>query len=213
MSDIKAAVNGNTVITGEVRLSYVHLLEPSDNFDSGKLRYSVRVLVSKDDTDTLEAIKQAKESVIRAGLEKHWGGSLPKKIADTMVDSDVAEDQKGEVYAEKDPEEANHFAIPAWNANAVEVVNAGMRPANEDEIYSGVYARVALRPWLWNSNGRKGISYSLEAVQIIRDGERLGGAGKTKATSVFSAVAGEGFGAIASDNNTNDDDDLSSLLG
>mgnify|MGYP001940941596 FL=1 len=211
MSDIKAALNGNTVITGEVRLSFVHLLEPADPFNTGKPQYSARILIPKDATDTFEALKTAKENVIRAGKDKYWGGAIPKKITDSMVDSDVDTDMQDEIYADKSPEEKGHFAIAAKNANAIEVVNAGMRPASEDEVYSGVYARVALRPWIWGNNGKKGISYTLEAVQIIRDGERLGGAGKTKASSVFSAVAGAGFGAIASD--SKDDDDLSSLLG
>lgn len=211
MSDIKASLNGNIVITGEVRLSFVHLLEPADPFNSGKLHYSARVLIPKDATDTLEALKTAKANAIKAGKDKYWGGAIPKKIMDSMVDSDVDETQDGVIYAEKSPEEAGHFAIAAKNPDEIEVVNAGMRPASDDEVYSGVYARVALRPWIWGNNGKKGISYALEAVQIIRDGERLGGAGKTKASSVFSSVAGEGFGAITSD--ASDDDDLSSLLG
>lgn len=212
MSDIKAAINGNTVITGEVRLSYVSLLEPSDPFNTGKLQYSARVLIPKDATDTIEALKTVKANVIKTGKDKYWGGAIPKKVTDSMVDCDVDTNQQDEIYSDKSPEEKNHFAIAAKNTDAIEIVNAGMRPASDDEVYSGVYARVALRPWIWGNNGKKGISYTLEAVQIIRDGERLGGTGKTKASSVFSAVAGEGFGAIAS-NDSDDNDDLSSLLG
>jgi hypothetical protein len=52
------------------------------------------------------------------------------------------------------------------------------------EIYSGVYARVSLSFYAFNSNGNKGIACGLQNIQKVRDGESLGG--RTKAEDDFN---------------------------
>lgn len=44
------------------------------------------------------------------------------------------------------------------------------------EIYGGVYARVSMHAYYYNSQGNLGIGLSLNSVQKIKDGEQLGGA-------------------------------------
>ena len=45
----------------------------------------------------------------------------------------------------------------------------------EDEVYSGVYARVSLNAYAYNTAGNKGISCGLNNVQIVAQGDYLGG--------------------------------------
>lgn len=45
----------------------------------------------------------------------------------------------------------------------------------EEEIYSGVYAQVALSVFAYNFNGKKGVGFGLNGVRKVKDGDRLGG--------------------------------------
>ena len=58
-----------------------------------------------------------------------------------------------------------------------------------DEIYSGIFGRVSLNFYAFNSNGNRGIAVSLANVMKVKDGPRLGG----------HASAAEDFGEFAED--------------
>lgn len=45
---------------------------------------------------------------------------------------------------------------------------------SRSEVYSGVYARVSINFYAFNSNGNRGIACGLGNIQKIRDGEPLG---------------------------------------
>jgi hypothetical protein len=53
-------------------------------------------------------------------------------------------------------------------------------------VYSGVYARVSINFYAFNSNGNKGIACGLGNIQKVRDGEPLGG--KSKAEDDFDEL-------------------------
>jgi len=50
--------DGVTLITGEVRLSYCHLLEPVVINGQGAPKYSVSVIIPKSDKETLNMFKE-----------------------------------------------------------------------------------------------------------------------------------------------------------
>lgn len=66
----------------------------------------------------------------------------------------------------------------------------------EEEIYSGVYAQVALSVFAYNFNGKKGVGFGLNGIRKVKDGERLGGV----------HVSADDFGDDLGD--LDDDDDL-----
>ena len=70
----------------------------------------------------------------------------------------------------------------------------------EARVFSGCWCRFLLRAFQWRGEG---VSFSLEAVQLVREDERLGG-GAVPAKSVFQPVATEEMGS---------DDPLGKLLG
>ena len=74
----------------------------------------------------------------------------------------------------------------AANSNtAPGVVDSNREPIYDtSEIYSGVYARVSLSFYAFNSNGNRGIACALQNIQKVRDGEALGG--KSKAEDDFN---------------------------
>ena len=58
---------------------------------------------------------------------------------------------------------------------------------DEEVFFSGCYAIASLRPFAWEHPvGGKGVSLSLNHVQLIKTGERLGG-GRSKPSDEFEA--------------------------
>ena len=75
----------------------------------------------------------------------------------------------------------------ASSKQAPQVVDAGVNPIlDQTEVYSGMYARVSVNFFAYNSNGRKGIGCGLNNVQKLADGEPLGG----------RSTAAEDFGPV-----------------
>ena len=178
------------VVTGKVRLNFPVLFTPKkpENSSSPDKYYSVQILIPKSDTDTMNRLKAAIEETKNIGLAKKWGGVMPLNIPTPIHDGDGTKPVAGTEYG---PECKGHYVI---NAKANEgrmpdVVDAQLNPIlNQSEIYSGVYGRVLLNFFPYNSNGRKGISVGFSNVQKLADGEVIGGAAPKKSADVFGEV-------------------------
>ena len=57
---------------------------------------------------------------------------------------------------------------------------------NRSEVYSGVYARVSINFYAFNSNGNKGVACGLGNIQKVRDGQPLGN--RSTAEDDFGAI-------------------------
>ena len=172
------------VITGIVRLSYANVWEPK-SVNGGKEKYSVSIIIPKEDTKALDEIKKAIDAAIEEGKGK-FGGKIPNKasLKTPLRDGDIdrAED---EAYK-------NSYFINANSLTPPQVVDKNVKPILEhSEIYSGVYARVSINFYAFNSNGNKGIACGLGNIQKIRDGEPLGG--RVSAEDEFTTEADEDF--------------------
>ena len=70
--------NKTKVITGvNTRLSYFHGWEPV-SINGGAEKYSVSVLIPKDDKETIDAVNAAIDAAIEEGIAK-FGGKKPNK--------------------------------------------------------------------------------------------------------------------------------------
>ena len=158
------------VVTGRVRLSYVNLFEPRASGDNDKPKYSVLLLIPKTDKVTLGKIEAATKAAAQNGMHSKFGGSIPKNLATTLHDGDEESD------LEKNPEAAGMMTMSVSSATKPGVVDI-----HKDEIfdstavYSGCYARVSLNAFPYNFNGKKGVSFALNHVQKLADGENLSG--------------------------------------
>lgn len=177
-------VNRTKVITGKnTRLSYFHGWEPV-SINNGPEKYSVSVLIPKDDTETVDAINKAIDVAIEEGIEK-FGGKKPNKatIKLPLRDGDVERDD--EAYK-------GHWFINANSTTAPQIVDKAVKLIlDRDEVYSGCYARVSLSFYAFNSNGNKGVACGLGNIQKIRDGESLGG--RSSAADDFSTEVADDF--------------------
>lgn len=168
--------NRTKVITGKnTRLSYFHGWEPV-SINSSPERYSVSVLIPKDDTETVNAINNAVNTAIEEGIGK-FGGKKPNKASLKLPLRDGDTERNDEAYA-------GHWFINANSRTAPQIVDKAVKPIlDRDEVYSGCYARVSLNFYAFNSNGNKGIACGLGNIQKIKDGEPLGG--RSSATDDF----------------------------
>ena len=179
-----ANVNRTKVITGKnTRLSYFHGWEPT-SINGGPERYSVSVLIPKDDKETVKAINDAVDAAIEEGIAK-FGGKKPNKAAIKLPLRDGDTEREDEAYA-------GHWFINANSKTAPQIVDKAVKPIlDRDEVYSGCYARVSLNFYAFNSNGNKGIACGLGNIQKIRDGESLGG--RSSAADDFSIEEDDDF--------------------
>jgi len=81
----------------------------------------------------------------------------------------------GDIDRPDDEAYANSYFVNANSTTAPQIVNRQLEPIlDRSEVYSGVYARVSIKFYAFNSNGNKGIACGLGNIQKIRDGEPLG---------------------------------------
>lgn len=182
------ALTNRDVTTGEARLSYVHLFTPykrdlRDPQENAK--YSTTVLIPKTDTKTKAALDAAINAAAQFGASKAFGGSIPPVLANPLHDGDGVRPTDGMPYG---PECKGHWVFTASTKNRPDVIGLDRQPIlNESEIYSGVYAYVAVSFFPYNNKGRKGVGCSLNAVMKSRDGEPLGY--KITAEEAFAGIA------------------------
>lgn len=171
------------VITGTVRLSYANVWEPK-SINGGAEKYSVSLIIPKSDTKTIAAINAAVDAAIEEGISK-FGGKKPNKasIKLPLRDGDVERDD--EAYH-------NCYFVNANSTTAPQLVDQQVNPIfDRSEVYSGVYGRVSLSFYAFNSNGNKGVACGLGNIQKVKDGEPLGG--RTNAADDFGTLADDDF--------------------
>lgn len=180
------------VITGKVRLSYAHLFRPA-SINGGEEKYSVSLLIPKEDTKTVEKIQAAVEEAVQEGKTTKWGGKVPPNCKRPLRDGDT-ERPDDEAYA-------GHYFINA---------NAKLKPGiskpvgrnsdgttkfqeitDETEVYSGCYARASITLYPFDANGNRGVACGLNNVVKVQDGEPLAGR-----ASLEADFADEDFGDL-----------------
>ena len=180
--------NPTKVITGiNTRWSYANVWDPKA-IDGCKPKYSVSLIIPKDDTATIDKIKAAIQAAYEEGQSKLKGNgkSVPPlaAIKNPLRDGDI-EKPDDEAYA-------GCYFVNANSSTAPGVVDADRQPIIErSEVYSGVYGRASINFYAFNVNGNKGIACGLNNLQKIRDGEPLGG--KASAESDFATDDDDDF--------------------
>ena len=159
-------IQSTKVVTGVVRLSYAHVWEPK-SINGSEPKYSVSILIPKTDKETLSKIKAAVDAAKEEGKSK-WKGKIPANLKMPVRDGDT-EREDDEVYE-------GHYFINANSSKAPQIVDLYRNPiTDEDQLYSGCYARVSVNFYPFDVNGNKGIACGLNNIQKVKDGERLGG--------------------------------------
>lgn len=170
----------NRIITGKCRASYLNVITPRAGQNGGAPKYSVALLIPKDDKATLSAIEKAVKAahqMDKEGKNKLKGIKTPK-IA--LHDGDGEKVNGGE-YG---PECAGHMVLNCSALTKPGLVGKGnvLLPEPE-EWYSGIYVKADVTFAAYDSTGNKGIGCFLNHLKKVSEGEALSGAGS--ATEAF----------------------------
>lgn len=175
------------VITPEFRVSFPALFTPK-GFEQQEPKYSLVMLFDKK-TNIKKATTNKKgeplsvslwDAAQNAATEK-WGADKakwPKNLKMPFRDGSERADTPG--YD-------NTIFITSSNKNQPGLVDQSRQPIlNEKDFYAGCYARAELIAFAYDKAGNKGVSFSLQNVQKLRDGEPF--SGRKAAEDVFDAV-------------------------
>lgn len=154
------------VVTGKVRFSYLNAFEPRA-VEGGTPKYSVSLIIPKNDKKTLNEIKAAIETAKKEGAAK-FGGKVPPNLKTPLRDGDVERPD--------DPVYADSYFINANSTRPPGIVDENLKPLiSEFDLYSGCYGRAAIVFYPYNTSGNRGIACGLQNLQKLEDGEPLGG--------------------------------------
>lgn len=181
------------VLTGEVRLSFVNLTSPRAAQPGAEPKYGVTLLIPKTDTATIANISTSMKAAYDDGVSKKWGGAHPQP-KNILHDGDGLR-PSGLPFGE---ECKGCWVIKASTKNKPQVVgidnlNCELAPS---DIYSGMYARVTINFFPYDTAGSKGVGCCLGNVLKTRDGEAL--AGGASAASDFEGL-GQSFATAFSE--------------
>ena len=181
--------NKTKVTTRKVRFCYANVFEPVAVNEGDIPKYSVCLIIPKNDEATLSAIESAVKAAIELGKSKltDRNGRVPSNIKLPLRD--------GDIDRQDDPAFENAYFLNANTMRKPAIVDGSLNPIMErDEFYSGCYGRASVNFYAYNSNGNKGIACGLGNLQKLADGEPLAG----------GSTAEEDFGG----SNSYEDDDM-----
>lgn len=174
------------VITGLVRFSYVNIFNSRSFSADQDAKYSICLLIPKDDKATIKKIKAAIDEAIQDGIASKWDGKKPAKLKLPLRDGD-------EERAEEAPEYEGMFFLNANSTQKPGIVDGDLNEIlDPNEVYSGCWGRASINFYPFNSKGNKGVGVGLNNIQKLKDADRLGAA-RASAEDDFSEDDEEEF--------------------
>lgn len=174
-----AQKNYYDVKTPEFRVSFPHLFEPS-KFE-GEEQGSYSLVMAFDNAADLKPLREA----CRKAIADVWPKGAPTNLRSPLCDGNEKAESWGENFR-------NTIYARAKSKRRPPVVDARGLPVDDPEaVYPGCYARAVVTPFVYDRAGNRGVGLQLAALQILRDGERLGGdGGGSRALAMLGAVDG-----------------------
>lgn len=150
-----------------VRFSYAHVFEPTSMEEGQKPKYSVSILIPKENKKTLAMIQKAFEAAKIQGKEI-WGGKIPTSFKHQLL-------RDGDEDRPDDPVYQGHYYVNAKSISKPTVINTeGAKLTTDEEFYSGCYGCVSFNVYPYVT-GSKGVAAGLGNILKVKDGEKLSG--------------------------------------
>lgn len=171
----------NAVTTPMFRVSFPNLFKARKNDLNGKDEYSVMALFDlKADLSKLKAAAQA-------AAVKKWGDKIPANLKSPFRDQ--GEKEKDGKMPEGLVKGAMFLTLKS--SNRPTIVDQNLQEILESsKVYAGCYARASVAAFAYDQKGNRGVSFGLNHVQLMKDGDPLGN--RVKVEDAFEAVATEG---------------------
>lgn len=178
MSTTTAQLTPTKAVLRNVRFSYAHVWEPSAIGEGTDKKYSVSLIISKDNVEAKKLIDAAIEHLQNEVKAKNKG-KLPPKFKLPLRDGDE-ERPEDDAYA-------NSWFVNASSKTKPGVVNKAKEPiTDQDKFYSGCYGHASVNFYAFDVNGNKGIACGLNNLMKTREGDAL--AGKASAEQDFADI-------------------------
>lgn len=158
-------------------LSFPSLFQPKPRADGGDPVYSAVIIFSPAQQQNA-AYKALQDACISAAKEE-WGDRVNlKELKMPFRDA-------GEKAGQWGGFEVGHTFLSPWSKSRPGIVNSQRQDVLlPEEVWGGQLVRMNVSPFAWMNSGRKGVSFGLNHVQIVRtDTPRLDGRGS--ASSAF----------------------------
>lgn len=170
------------VTTPEFRVSYPNVLKPKLNKLSGQSEYSLVALFPKG-ADLSKLIAAAKEA-----MEEEWGSDKAKHPKNLRTPfRDQAEKEKDGTLPSG--HEAGAIFINLKSKQRPGVIDrTGNDILEESDFYAGCFAHATVVAYTYDNAGNKGVSFGLQNIQKLKEGEPLGG--RTKPQNDFAPIEG-----------------------
>lgn len=178
------------VVTPKATLSYPHLDVPQVGPKVGdKAKYSATFVFPEGaDLSGLEA-------AVVAAAEEKWPGKSKEMFRTGALRSPFRKDAEAKGYApgsifvntrsERKPGLVYLYAGSEKDAQGRPLPARVPEDKVKEDLYPGAVVRAQLRAFAYDSNGNKGVSFALNNVQKLSDGERIDG--RQDATAAFDA--------------------------
>jgi len=172
------------VKTGLVRFTFVHLAEPYSYNDAPNPKYSLSILIDKEDHKTLELIKKNYQEAKQEGVEKYGqmfaNKATPLKRQPGTISGILVDCDEDERYMDN-KDFKGHYLMSAKSTTAPDVciISKGtvmkLQPEQiKEEVYSGCYGKITFNFYPYSRTGT-GIACGLSNVLKKKDGEFMGG--------------------------------------
>lgn len=197
MSDKNKSVEARKCTTPKFRASYANVYVPTAIEEGQDKKYNIAMLYDAD--EDISAMKKA----VRAAAVEAWGKDKekwPKKRRMPFRSGD--KDKPG------NPEYAGKIFVSASCKEAPGVIDRRKKPITQEsgDFYSGCFARATLIAFHYKKAGNEGISFALQNVQKLEDGDKL--SGKRDAAGDFDDLEEEELDDDIDTDVSDDDDDF-----
>ena len=164
-------ISETAIRLGEVRFGYVNVFAPRMKDDGTTGKYSVQILIPKDDAVAKRIIDAAVAAAAQNGVTSKFGGKLPRNLKTPLRDGD-----------DEFPEDDTYKGM--WFMNASSTTKPGVLVLDNgelvdaldgDDFYSGCYGCAAVNFFPYNTSGNLGVACGLNNVIKTRDGDKLSG--------------------------------------
>lgn len=171
-----------SIMTPKFRVSFPFVFQPQKAKEEGKdPKYSVAMLFEKG--ADLSALKTA----AKEAAANKWGpdpAKWPKNLRNPFRDQGDRE-KKLDGYVD------GAIVITATSKQRPGLVDENVQPIIEErQFYPGCYARATVRAFAYDTAGNKGVSFGLQNIQKVADGQPLGG--RSRPENDFAPVEGTG---------------------
>ena len=193
-----------TLNTPKFRIDWPKIFQPEKNDLNGKMEYScVALFPLGADLSELKAAAEA-AAIKKFGPDKStWPDNIRNPFKD-QGEKRVKDQATGrpKVGADGQPILPDGYVAGAMMLNFKSEQRPGVVDANvqtimdPSEIYRGCYCVAQVNAFAYDQKGNRGISFGLNNLQKVGDGDSLGG--RMKPEDAFAPVAAAGAGASKS---------------